>query len=103
MSAPNVEFVKAVNATAAETGIAASAMLDSLASVLHDAYKRMPDAVQPSRVFVNPVTGAITVYGEATDANGTLVRQWDATPDRFDQIAVRGAGRVLRERTRSAG
>ena len=98
----NFEFMEALQLVAREKGIAVETLLDALANALVAAYKRMPDPAEEAVVTIDPETMEIRVYGQELDEDGTVVREWDDTPENFGRIAAQTAKQVIFQRIREA-
>ena len=102
MSKTNFEFLEALQQIARDKGISTDTLLDALANALVAAYKRLPGAAEEAVVTIDPDSGEIRVYGQELDDEGSVVREWDATPDDFGRIAAQTAKQVILQRIREA-
>jgi N utilization substance protein A len=98
----NFEFLDALQQIARDKGISVDTLLDALANALVAAYKRIPGAAEEAVVTIDPDSGEIRVYGQELDEEGTVVREWDDTPDDFGRIAAQTAKQVITQRIREA-
>ncbi|MGH9180101.1 MAG: NusA N-terminal domain-containing protein, partial [Acidimicrobiales bacterium] len=98
----NFEFMEALQLVAREKGIGVDMLLDALANALAAAYKRMPGAAEEAVVTIDPDTMEFIVYAQELDEDGTVVREWDDTPDNFGRIAAQTAKQVILQRIREA-
>ena len=98
----NFEFMEALQLVAREKGIGVDTLLDALANALVAAYKRMPKAAEEAVVTIDPETMEFRVYAQELDEDGTVVREWDDTPDNFGRIAAQTAKQVIFQRIREA-
>lgn len=98
----NFEFMEALQLVAREKGISVETLLDALANALVAAYKRMPNAAEEAVVTIDPETMDVRVYAQELDEDGTVVREWDDTPDSFGRIAAQTAKQVVFQRIREA-
>ena len=98
----NFEFMEALQLVAREKGIAVDTLLDALANALVAAYKRMPNAAEEAVVTIDPENMEFRVYAQELDEDGTVVREWDDTPDNFGRIAAQTAKQVIFQRIREA-
>jgi N utilization substance protein A len=94
------EFMEALQLVAREKGIAVEMLLDAIANALVAAYKRMPNAAEEAVVTIDPDTVEFRVYAQELDEDGTVVREWDDTPDNFGRIAAQTAKQVITQRIR---
>ncbi|MGH9178188.1 MAG: transcription termination factor NusA [Acidimicrobiales bacterium] len=98
----NFEFMEALQLVAREKGIGVDTLLDALANALVAAYKRMPDAAEEAVVTIDPESMEFRVYAQELDEDGTVVREWDDTPENFGRIAAQTAKQVIFQRIREA-
>ena len=96
----NFEFMEALQLVAREKGIAVETLLDAIANALVAAYKRMPGAAEEAVVTIDPETMEFRVYAQDLDEDGTVVREWDDTPEHFGRIAAQTAKQVMGQRIR---
>ena len=96
----NFEFMEALQLVAREKGIAVETLLDAIANALVAAYKRLPDAAEEAVVTIDPETMEFRVYAQELDEDGTVVREWDDTPEHFGRIAAQTAKQVMGQRIR---
>src|SRR5207237_2303260 len=94
--------MEALQQIATDKQIAPEVLLDALANALVAAYKRIPNAAEEAVVTIDPDTGEIRVYAQELDEDGTVVREWDDTPDDFGRIAAQTAKQVILQRIREA-
>ena len=80
--------------------------LDTLVGAIEDAlltaYLRNPGAIRGARVEVDRKTGTITVLAPEVDEDGTVIGEFDDTPDGFGRIATATARSVIVQRLRDA-
>ncbi|HVE46815.1 MAG TPA: transcription termination factor NusA [Acidimicrobiales bacterium] len=96
----NFEFMEALQLVARDKGIAVETLLDAIANALVAAYKRMPGAAEEAVVTIDPETMEFRVYAQELDEDGTVVREWDDTPEHFGRIAAQTAKQVMGQRIR---
>ncbi|HUP68249.1 MAG TPA: transcription termination factor NusA [Acidimicrobiales bacterium] len=96
----NFEFMEALQLVARDKGIAVETLLDAIANALVAAYKRMPGAAEEAVVTIDPETMEFLVYAQELDEDGTVVREWDDTPEHFGRIAAQTAKQVMGQRIR---
>ena len=102
MSKTNFEFLDALGQIARDKGISVETLFDALANALVAAYKRRPGAAEEAVVTIDPESGEIRVYGQELDEDGTVIREWDDTPNDFGRIAAQTAKQVILQRIREA-
>ncbi len=83
-----------------ERGVPAEIILEALANALVSAYKRSPGAAEEARVTIDADSGEIRVYAQELDEDGTVVDEWEDTPDDFGRIAAQTAKQVIQQRMR---
>ncbi|MPZ52311.1 MAG: transcription termination/antitermination protein NusA [Acidimicrobiia bacterium] len=83
-----------------ERGVPADVILEALANALVSAYKRRPGAAEEARVTIDADSGEIRVYAQELDEDGTVVKEWEDTPDDFGRIAAQTAKQVIQQRMR---
>jgi N utilization substance protein A len=93
-------MMEALRALAVERGISEDDLLLALANALVTAYKRLPNAAEEAEVEIDPDTGEIRVIALEIDEAGTIVREWDDTPNDFGRIAAQTAKQVITQRIR---
>ena len=93
------DMMEALQALAAEKGMSTEVLLEAVANGLESAYKRMPDAAADAYVVIDE-TFKIRVIAQEIDEEGTIVKEWDDTPENFGRIAAQTARQVLTQRIR---
>jgi transcription termination/antitermination protein NusA len=96
----NPEMMEALRALAVERGISEDDLLLALANALVTAYKRLPNAAEEAEVEIDPDSGEIRVIALEMDEDGTIVKEWDDTPNDFGRIAAQTAKQVITQRIR---
>jgi N utilization substance protein A len=74
-------------------------LLEAVANGLESAYKKMPDS-SPDAYVVIDETFNIQVIAQEIDEEGTVLQEWDDTPENFGRIAAQTARQVLGQRIR---
>jgi N utilization substance protein A len=64
------------------------------------AYHRTEGAQQHARVELDRASGHVVVWAQETDATGTVLREWDDTPEGFGRIAATTARQTILQRLR---
>ncbi|MCY3925231.1 MAG: transcription termination factor NusA [bacterium] len=99
----NLDMMEAMQALAADKGIAVDTLYGALADALESAYKRMPGAYEYSWVTIDPETMEIRVLAQQIDADGEPTGpELDVTPANFGRIAAQTARQVMTQRIREA-
>ncbi|CAM3548197.1 transcription termination factor NusA [Nocardiopsis gilva] len=85
-----------------EKDISVDLVVKAIEDALLIAYHRQEGTEIPARVELDRTTGHVTVWAAETDDEGTLVREYDATPTGFGRIATSTAKQVILQRLRDA-
>lgn len=92
----------ALHAIEVDRGISVDELLDTIKSALLTAY-RHTDGHQPeARIEIDRKTGAVQVIATETDDDGTVINEWDDTPEGFGRVAATTARQVMLQRFRDA-
>ena len=101
MSTQNLEMMEALQALAADKGMAAETLLGALADAMESAYKRMPGTHEYAWVTIDPDTFEIRVLAQELDEDGEPIGdEFDVTPDDFGRIAAQTTKQVMLQRIR---
>jgi len=93
------DMMEALQALAADRGMSTEILLEAVANGLESAYKKMPDS-SPDAYVVIDETFNIQVIAQEIDEEGTVLQEWDDTPENFGRIAAQTARQVLGQRIR---
>jgi transcription termination/antitermination protein NusA len=85
-----------------EKEISFDLLVEALEQALLVAYERTEGAQLHARVELNRKTGHVTVFAQEVDDAGTVLREWDDTPEGFGRIAATTAKQVILQRLRDA-
>ncbi|CAM3677894.1 transcription termination factor NusA [Nocardiopsis rhodophaea] len=85
-----------------EKDISVDLVVKAIEDALLIAYHRQEGTEIPARVELDRTTGHVTVWAAETDDEGTVVREYDATPTGFGRIATSTAKQVILQRLRDA-
>jgi transcription termination/antitermination protein NusA len=85
-----------------EKEISFDLLVEALEQALLVAYERTEGAQPHARVELNRKTGHVTVFAQEIDDAGTVLREWDDTPEGFGRIAATTAKQVILQRLRDA-
>jgi N utilization substance protein A len=85
-----------------ERDITLDTLIEALETALLSAYRHGEGAEQHARVSVDRKTGDVVVWAQETDADGTVVGEYDDTPEGFGRIASMTAKQVVMQRLREA-
>ncbi|MFI5956999.1 transcription termination factor NusA [Cryptosporangium sp. NPDC051539] len=94
--------IAALRAVEREREISFDTIIEAIETALLTAYKHTGHAHPDARVEVNRKTGAATVWAAERDEDGTVLREFDDTPDDFGRIATMTAKQVILQRLRDA-
>ena len=90
----------ALRALERERDIRLPVLLDAIRSALHAAYLHTDHPVRDSEVIIDEKTGEVAVVARERDAEGTVVEEWDDTPENFGRVAASTARQVIFQRIR---
>jgi transcription termination/antitermination protein NusA len=85
-----------------EKEISFDILIDALEQALLTAYHKTPGAEPRARVHLDRKTGRVTVFAAEVDEEGSVVREYDDTPEGFGRIAATTAKQVILQRLRDA-
>lgn len=94
--------VGALKALVREKDLSLDLVVETIEQALLVAYHRTEGAAEKARVTLDRKTGHVMVLAAETDEDGTIVREYDDTPDGFGRIAATTAKQVLLARLREA-
>ena len=86
----------------AEKDISMDLVIKAIEDALLVAYHRTDGAAPTARVEVSRGSGHVTVWAAETAEDGTVVREYDDTPEGFGRIAATTARQVILQRLRDA-
>ncbi|VEI12662.1 transcription termination factor NusA [Trueperella bialowiezensis] len=85
-----------------ELGVDLNILLEAIEAALLHAYNRAPGAVKGARIELNRSTGVVTVWAPELDEDGTVIGEFDDTPNDFGRIATSTARSIIAQRLREA-
>ncbi|QBI55579.1 transcription termination factor NusA [Streptomonospora litoralis] len=85
-----------------EKDISADLVVKAIEDALLIAYHRQEGTEALARVELDRSSGHVTVWAAETDADGAVLREYDATPTGFGRIATSTAKQVILQRLRDA-
>jgi N utilization substance protein A len=85
-----------------EKEISFDLVVEALEQALLVAYERTTGAETNARVELDRKTGHVTVWAQELGEDGSVVREWDDTPEGFGRIAATTAKQVILQRLRDA-
>jgi N utilization substance protein A len=94
--------VSALKALVREKDLSLDLVVETIEQALLVAYHRSEGAAAKARAVLDRKTGHVQVWAAETDEDGTILREYDDTPDGFGRIAATTARQVLLARLREA-
>ena len=85
-----------------EKEISFDTVVQAIETALLTAYKHTEGPQPDARVEVDRKSGAVTVWAQELADDGTVLREWDDTPQDFGRIAAMTAKQVILQRLRDA-
>ncbi|HET6728555.1 MAG TPA: transcription termination factor NusA [Jiangellaceae bacterium] len=85
-----------------EKEISFDLVVEALEQALLVAYERTGGARANARVQLDRKSGHVTVWAQEVDEEGTVLSEWDDTPEGFGRIAATTAKQVILQRLRDA-
>jgi N utilization substance protein A len=85
-----------------EKEISFDTVVEAIETALLTAYKHTEGPQPEARVEVDRKTGSVTVWVQELGEDGTVLREWDDTPQDFGRIAAMTAKQVILQRLRDA-
>lgn len=92
----------ALRSIEAEKGISTTLVVSAIQGALLSAYKHTEGHHRDARIDVDNKTGLVRVMAQDTGADGSVLREWDDTPEGFGRIAATTARQVILQRLRDA-
>ncbi len=92
----------ALHAIEVDRGISVDELLDTISSALLTAYRHTEGHQPDARIEIDRKSGAVQVIARETDDDGTVVNEWDDTPEGFGRVAATTARQVMLQRFRDA-
>ncbi|MFT3714957.1 MAG: transcription termination factor NusA [Gordonia sp. (in: high G+C Gram-positive bacteria)] len=94
--------IAALRLIEADKGIPTDTVITAIETALLTAYRHTEGFQPHARIDVNRKTGEVRVMAQELDDDGTVVREWDDTPEGFGRIAATTARQVILQRLRDA-
>jgi len=92
----------ALRALERDKEIGMDVLIRALEEAMLTAYEKTPGAVKGARVDLDRKTGRVTVLAPEVDADGTVIGEFDDTPDGFGRVAAATARQIIFQRLRAA-
>ncbi|MGZ8179930.1 transcription termination factor NusA [Williamsia sp. SKLECPSW1] len=86
----------------ADKGIPTDTVITAIETALLTAYRHTDGFAPHARIDVNRKTGLVRVMAQTLDEDGTVISEWDDTPEGFGRIAATTARQVILQRLRDA-
>lgn len=90
----------ALHAIEVDRGISVTELLETIKSALLTAYRHTEGHQPGARIDIDRKTGAVRVIAVEVDDTGSLISEWDDTPEGFGRIAATTARQVMLQRFR---
>jgi transcription termination/antitermination protein NusA len=94
--------VSALKALVREKDLSLDLVVETIEAALLVAYQRSEGASEHARVTLDRKTGHVTVLASERDEEGSVIREFDDTPEGFGRVAATTARQVLLSRLRDA-
>ncbi|MGH3978574.1 MAG: transcription termination factor NusA [Pseudonocardiaceae bacterium] len=94
--------IAALRAIERDKDISFETVLEAIETALLTAYRHTEGHQQHARIDIDRKTGVVRVLAQETDADGTVLAEWDDTPEGFGRIAATTARQVILQRLRDA-
>jgi N utilization substance protein A len=94
--------IAALRAIERDKDIPFDTVLEAIETALLTAYKHTEGHHSHSRVEIDRKTGAVRVLAQDLNPDGTVLEEWDDTPEGFGRIAATTARQVILQRLRDA-
>ncbi len=85
-----------------EKEISFDVLVEAIEQALLTAYHKTPGAQENARVQLDRRSGHVTVFAAEVDDEGTVLGEYDDTPDGFGRIAATTAKQIMLQRLRDA-
>jgi N utilization substance protein A len=92
----------ALHAIEVDRGIAVDELLETIKTALLTAYRHTEGHKSDAWIDIDRKTGVVRVMARETDDEGTLIQEWDDTPEGFGRVAATTARQVMLQRFRDA-
>ncbi|QKT07089.1 transcription termination/antitermination protein NusA [Gordonia sp. X0973] len=94
--------IAALRMIEADKGIPTDTVITAIETALLTAYRHTDGFAPHARIDVNRKSGEVRVMAQEVDENGTVLSEWDDTPEGFGRIAATTARQVILQRLRDA-
>jgi transcription termination/antitermination protein NusA len=94
--------VTALRGLVREKDVSFDTVVEAIESALLAAYQRSEGAAEHARAELDRKSGEARIWAQELDEGGTVLREWDDTPNDFGRIAAMTAKQVIMSRLRDA-
>ncbi|MFT3899825.1 MAG: transcription termination factor NusA [Gordonia sp. (in: high G+C Gram-positive bacteria)] len=94
--------IAALRMIEADKGIPTDTVITAIETALLTAYRHTDGFAPHARIDINRKSGEVRVMAQEVDEDGTVLREWDDTPEGFGRIAATTARQVILQRLRDA-
>ncbi len=94
--------MSALKLVGSELEISLDVLISAIEEALLTAYHHLPDSVRGARIDIDRRTGTVTVWAPEYDDEGTIIGEFEHTPEGFGRIAAQTARSVIVQRLRDA-
>ncbi|WP_299574228.1 transcription termination factor NusA [uncultured Williamsia sp.] len=94
--------IAALRMIEADKGIPIDTVITAIETALITAYRHTDGFAPHARIDVDRKSGEVRVMAQTLDEDGTVISEWDDTPEGFGRIAATTARQVILQRLRDA-
>lgn len=94
--------MSALRLLVSERGVELEQVIPTIEQALLAAYHKTPGAFSRARAEMDPKSGHVTIWADEIEKDGTVVGQFDDTPEGFGRVAASTARQVIMQRLRDA-
>jgi transcription termination/antitermination protein NusA len=92
----------ALHSLVVERGISFDELIEDVKAAVLSAYRHTEGHQADARIEIDRKTGSASVIAREVDGDGTVLSEWDDTPEGFGRIAATTARQVMLQRFRDA-
>ena len=92
----------ALHAIEADKGITVDVVIETIKTALLTAYRHTEGHEPDAYIDIDKKSGIVRVVARQTDTDGSVIHEWDDTPEGFGRIAATTARQVILQRLRDA-
>lgn len=94
--------MSALKVVESDLEISLDVLISAIEEALLTAYLHLPDSVRGARIEIDRRTGKVAVWAPEYDDEGTIIGEFEHTPEGFGRIAAQTARSVIVQRLRDA-